>query len=228
MCDTLHAANEVNIDYQASAQWTIGSNYVTALELGTNSLLKDSQEVTDSMMVKTVAMAAWTEGLKEVMANCNEFGKESVYYKMMVKEMAAIVKANTDLIAVAKERPGFSSAAILSKGWSITVNGAHLVNDFCNIVNNGKIENPFQLDGVTEHNDNGNYIQRDKRLLMVATLLDDIQTLRRQLQILVIGCRYWGYFDLLRNLDYRSWARLIGMEANAKYAIDLWNRTFNS
>ncbi|MCM1337414.1 MAG: hypothetical protein NC187_07670 [Candidatus Amulumruptor caecigallinarius] len=220
-------ANEVNVDAQAVLAWTVGSTYITQLETGNNNLITNTKDATDSIQRKTAQMALWSEGIKAVMADCDEFGKESVYYQMMVDEMAAIVKANTELIAAAKARPGFSTAAILAKGWSLTVNGAHIVNDFCNIVNNGKIDHPFKLAGVEKHKDGGNYMQREKRLRLTVTLLGNIQDLRRQLQILVIGCRYWGLTDLLCNLDYRSWATLIGMDANARYSINLWNRTFN-
>lgn len=221
------SANEVNVDAQAVLAWTVGSTYITQLETGNNNLITNTKDATDSIQRKTAQMALWSEGIKAVMADSDEFGKESVFYRMMLKEMEYIVKANTDLIAAAKARPGFSSTAILAKGWSLTVNGAHIVNDFCNIVNNGKIDNPFKLAGVEKHKDGGNYMQREKRLMLVVTLLNDIQDLRRQLQVLVIGCRYWGVFDLWRNVDYRSWARMIGMDANARYAITMWNRTFN-
>ena len=171
-------ANEVNIDAKAFEMWVSGSNYVTFMEEGSNRCVTRTKEATDSMALKTAQMAVWSEGIKEVMANSDEFGMESVYYQMMVDEMAAIVNANTALIAAAKARPGFSSAAILSKGWSLTVNGAHIVNDFCNIVNNGKIDNPFTMSGISKHKDGGNYMQREKRLRLVVTLLGDIQDLR--------------------------------------------------
>ncbi|MCM1337683.1 MAG: hypothetical protein NC187_00545 [Candidatus Amulumruptor caecigallinarius] len=73
-----------------------------------------------------------------------------------------------------------------------------------------------------------NLLSAAERYEITNTIYSNLRNIKYSLWILAYQIRYWTWMDVWMNLDYRSWAGIIGMKANADYAIRMWNKTFNS
>lgn len=198
-----------------------------AYESGMNDQTKETQKTQDDTQKKVAHMAAITEGMKEVMANAKGFGVESSFYKQIVADMSVIIQKTPLILTEIQKRPALNSAFALANMGAIVERATSLVDDFCNIVNNGKIKNPFRNRQNDKENDGDNYMQREKRLEMAVKISYDISRIRQTVEIILLNYRYSSLTDLWIKLDYKSWAYMIGMQANATYVINMWNSTFS-
>lgn len=73
-----------------------------------------------------------------------------------------------------------------------------------------------------------NLLSAAERFEITNSLLTNLKSVKYSLWLLEYQIRYWTWLDVWVNLDYRSWAKIIGMKSNADYAIKMWNKTFNS
>lgn len=196
-------------------------------EIGMNEQTKETQKTQDDTQKKVAHMAAITEGMKEVMANAKGFGVESSFYKQIVADMSVIVQKSPLILTEIQKRPALNSAFALANMGAIVERATSLVDDFCTIVNNGKIKNPFRNRQNDKEDDGDNYMQREKRLEMAVKISYDISRIRQTVEIILLNYRYASLTDLWIRIDYKSWAYLVGMQANATYVINMWNQTFN-
>ncbi len=72
-----------------------------------------------------------------------------------------------------------------------------------------------------------NMLSAAERYNIINTVRTSLNNVKRDLWIFACQVRYWTVIDLWMHLDYESWAKIVGMEYNARYAIRLWNNTFN-
>lgn len=193
-----------------------------------NQETEKTQKTQDDTQKKVAHMASITEGMKEVMSNVKGFGVESGFYKQIIADMQVIVTQTPLVLSEINKRPAINTAFALANVSNLVERSTALVDDFCTIVNNGTVKNPFRNRDKDKEDDGDNYMQREKRLEMAVKISYDISRIRQTIEVILLNYRYASLTDLWIRLDYKSWAYLIGMESNARYVISMWNRTFTT
>lgn len=198
----------------------------TARDAVLNEYTKKNKEKQDDNLAKIGTMETMLQDMILVMSNVESFGYESSYYKQIAADLVAIVQRAGQISAEIYRRPATPGTVMAALRVTDIVDKARgLVTDFCSIVANGKIRHPGGDGNVKD--DGLNLIQPEKRLGMAVRICSDIREIRWQLDIVLLNFQYATWGDVWRRIDYRGWANIIGMDANARYAISRWNSTFS-
>lgn len=197
----------------------------TARDAVLNEYTKKNKEKQDDNLAKIGTMETMLQDMMLVMSNVESFGYESSYYKQIAADLVAIVQRAGQISREIYRHPATPGTAMAALRVTNIVDKARgLVTDFCSIVANGKIRHPS---GDNVKKDGLNLIQPEKRLGMAVRICSDIREIRWQLDIVLLNFQYATWGDVWRRIDYRGWANIIGMDANARYAISRWNSTFS-
>ena len=218
-------AQAVRTDPKAVFYMATGYGHRYGYEKLINDAVEETTKEQEDKEKMVAQMTAITEGMKEVMSNVQGFGVESAFYKQMIGDMQVIGTKTPLVLTEIGKRKGLNAALALTNVSRLVERATGLVDNFCNIVNNGTVENPFKRG--KKDNDKDNYMQREKRLGMAILICSDIAAIRRAIEVILINYQYGTWIDVWMRLDYESWAKIVGMEYNARYAIGLWNNTFN-
>lgn len=123
--------------------------------------------------------------------------------------------------AIKHNPKGVVFAGMASKQWSKIVQ---------QVTQSGTMINELVRTGKTnaDNKKKVNLLSAAERYEITNTIYSNLRSIKNSLWVLEYQIRYWTWIDVWINLDYRSWAKMIGMKANADYAIRMWNKTFNS
>lgn len=129
--------------------WTTAQ--VTANAAAQEEIEKKHNERLDTISAKQQKILQYTttmETIKELyrisMTNVRGFGEETAYYKEMVELSADILMNVPTVTKFIAQNPGKNYILCLNELTDIVLETEGLVNDFVNIVNNGKVVNPLK------------------------------------------------------------------------------------
>lgn len=158
----------------------------------------------------------------DYMSNASAAVENMYQLKEIALTIPEIYQAHQDVLDAIKRNPkGLVFAAIVSKQWTKIAE---------NLTQSAMLINDLVLTGKTDKNNKKkvNLLSAAERYDIVNTVLYNLKRVRYSLWLLSYQIRYWTFIDFWIALDYKSWAKMIGMEYNAKLAIRMWNRTFSS
>lgn len=177
-----------------------------------------SEKTKQSGFMTAMALAKTT--YKIARTNIKGFGAESVYYRMIAKKSLAIMELTPKLYDAIKDSklPGKARMMLAMPGFITECYSC--VNDFVNICNNAKVENPFKkkdkekndsvpsfdlssIEGLDEHStsteatgDGANLLDRNERLKIAVNVVTHLNS---------IYTRMWRMYYYLKSY---SWSQL--------------------
>ena len=222
----LYAQYRVVTDPQTTA--TVLSNLATqmAIEKEHNKRLDSISAKQQTIELYTVSMATMKEVYKLTMENIKGFGEESWYYTEIGRCAFDIIKDVPELTKVIKNAKWNQQLLCLKELAGVVTETQKLVNDFVNIVNNGKIRNPLG-DSATEsgENDGYNFLDRYERITIANRIYTDLLELRYKIQGMMALAQYATMNDLFFAIDPEGWANVMVMNNAVSGLIDDWNNT---
>lgn len=220
------AQYRVVTDPQTTA--TVLSNLATqaAIETEHNKRLDSIRSKQQKIELYTVSMATMKEVYKLTMENIKGFGEESWYYTEIGRCAFDIIKDVPELVKTVKEAKWNQQLLCLKELAGVVTETQQLVNDFVNIVNNGKIRNPLG-DSATEsgENDGYNFLDRYERITIANRIYTDLLELRYKIQGMMAMAQYATMNDLFFAIDPEGWANVMVMQNAVSGLIDDWNNT---
>ena len=220
------AQYRVVTDPQTTA--TVLSNLATqvAIENEHNKRLDSISSKQKNIELYTVSMATMKEVYKLTMENIKGFGEESWYYTEIGRCAFDIIKDVPELAKVFKDAKWHNQLLCLGELTGVVTKTQKLVNDFVNIVNNGKIRNPLG-DSAAESgkNDGYNFLDRYERLTIANRIYTDLLELRYKVQGMMAMAEYATMHDLFFSIDPEGWANVMVMQNAVSGLIDDWNNT---
>lgn len=207
---------------------TVLSNLATqaAIENEHNKRLDSINAKQKKIELYTVSMATMKEVYKLTMENIKGFGEESWYYTEIGRCAFGIIKDVPELVKTVKDAKWNQQILCLKELAGVVTETQKLVNDFVNIVNNGKIRNPLG-DSATESgkNDGYNFLDRYERLTIANRIYTDLLELRYKIQGMMAMAQYATMNDLFFAIDPEGWANVMVMQNAVSGLIDDWNNT---
>lgn len=160
------------------------------------------------------------EKIIDYMSNASSAVENLYQMKEIALLTADIGKQSKNILDAIKENPkGAVLASVGSK--KIAEASEHIVQvnmTLMSLVKTGKFSN--------DRKSKVNMLSAAERAEILNKLTYELSSVKWKLWLFAAQVRYWGFGDLWRALDYSSWAKMVGMEANARYVVMRWNQTF--
>lgn len=221
-----NAAYRVVIDPQTISTVITNSLSQAAIENEHNKRLDSIRSKQQQIEIYTVSMATMAEVYKVTMENIKGFGEESRYYTEIGRCAYDIVKDVPELVKTVKNAKWNQQLLCLKELAGVVTETQKLVNDFVNIVNNGKIRNPLgDSSGEAGENDGYNLLDRYERLTIANRIYTDLLEIRYKIQGMMAMAQYSTMNDLFFTIDPEGWANVIVMQNAVSGLIDDWNNT---
>ena len=172
----------------------------------------------------TVSMATIAEMYKLTMENIKGFGPESRYYIEIGRCAVDIVKDVPDLLNIIKDAKWHNKILCANELGNLFTKTQKLVNDFVNIVNNGKVANPLKDNAAEKsENDGYNFLDRYQRLALANMIYTDLLEIKYKVQIMKAMAQYSTKHDLFFAIDPLGWANVMSMQNYVGGLINDWN-----
>lgn len=213
---------QVVIDQKAIGIVSANMAFQLGLENEHNATLDSIKESQTKLAEHTASISAMRTGLKSTMENIKGFGAESKYYNRIALISGQIVSESVEILNNISHSGLAGNALFLVKITDLVERTSELVSHFVNIVNNGKVVNPFDK-SAPKKGDGYNLLDRKARLGLVITILNDLQEVRFKLRHLKFLLMYGTIHDLAISLDLKGYLMLIGGKSTAESLIYRWN-----
>lgn len=220
------AVYRVVTDPQTTATVLTNTLSQMAIEREHNKRLDSINAKQKKIELYTVSMATMKEVYKLTMENIKGFGEESWYYTEIGRCAYDIIKDVPEVTKVVKDAKWHNQLLCLGELAGVGTKTQKLVNDFVNIVNNGKIRNPLgDNSGESGENDGYNLLDRYERLSIANRIYTDLLELRYKIQGMMAMAQYATMNDLFFAIDPEGWANVMVMQNAVSGLIDDWNNT---
>lgn len=217
------------IDAKAIKQATENQAWQLAAEVPHNQLLDTIYSLQSEIVEKTGAIASIKWLHKQSLQNTKGFDPESSFYKDIAKTATDIIDMTPDVIYAVLNSSFVNQANSILKIGELSNQCSQLVNDFINIVNNGKIKNPLlntsSASSVKNSDDGANMLDRDERLKIATKICYDLKSVKAQLNRIKFLCSYGDWTNLIQEVDKESWAKVNRGKDIADELIKQWRNT---
>lgn len=183
-----------------------------------DSLLSTKKKTLDY----AATMATISEVYQYAMQNIKGFGVESNYYTEIGLCSYEIITRIPRVIRTISHSKVHQQALCIAELSGIYLKTEKLVEDFVNIVNNSKVENPLKKGNSETKNDGYNLLDRYDRLAVANRIYTDLLHIRYKLEALEIMAQYATWNDLVFRLDPDSWAAVMTGANKTNYLINQW------
>ena len=139
-----HAYWRVVVDPWTAAQVVANTGAQTLIEKQHNGRLDSIRSKQQKIMEYTATMAVIKETYQLTLQNISGFGEESKYYGEIIGCATDILTDVPQVIKSISGSPGKNTLLCMNELTNIVAETKQLVTDFVDIVNNGKIHNPFK------------------------------------------------------------------------------------
>ena len=139
-----HAYWRVVVDPWTAAQVVANTGAQTLIEKQHNGRLDSIRSKQQKIMEYTATMAVIKETYQLTLQNISGFGEESKYYGEIIGCATDILTDVPQVIKSISGSPGKNTLLCMNELTNIVAETKQLVTDFVDIVNNGKIRNPYK------------------------------------------------------------------------------------
>ena len=236
-----HSASAwVRVVYDKNAIAAVGANtaFQKLIEDQHNARLDSIRSKQQKIMSYTASMESIKELYRMSMQNISGFGEESVYYRQMAENFLQVSGNTARAIKTFNRCPGINYVNSLNEIVNIQTEVVSLIEDFVDIVNNGKVDISAFTSGKSNDKlsmllknthlgkgDGYNFLNRYQRLTLADKLLSHIVDLQ-QIVYICEYCRTFGNF--MYNIDPETWATFFTGKNMVESVISDWKYQMNT
>lgn len=221
-----NAQIKINFDYKTAAAVTANAAMQGAIEFEHNETLKKIYQKQDSIRDKSIQILSYKQLSLETLKNIKGFETESWYYKD-IYDTALKISELTPTVYNAIKNSSFVNKANATAGvFELVSRCSQCVNDFINIVTNGKAKNPLKStsskNDIQNKNDGHNYLDRRERMNMACQISYDLKRIKNQLNRILFLCSYGDWTQLISQIDKKTWQNAYAGKTIADGLIKQW------
>ena len=233
MLFSVNSANAwVKVVFDKNAIAAVGANtaFQTLIENKHNAQLDSIRSKQDKIMSYTASMASIKELYRISMQNISGFGEESAYYRQMAEQFIQVPGNTARAVKAIGRCPGINYINSLNEIVNIQAEVVGLIEDFVDIVNNGKIDiSAFLKNAHLGKGDGYNFLDRYERLTLANKLLSHIVDINMRLQQIEYICEFCCTFsNLMYSIDPLTWATFFSGKNIVDDVVSDWNYHMNS
>lgn len=226
-CVSVNAQYRVVLDKDAIKQVMENTAFQIGIETLHNIELDSILSKQKSLAEKSLTLQAISILEKQTLQNTNDFDVESTYYKEIERTAKNIAEMTPDLLSAIKNSKFVNQLNFTSRAIDLGLKCSQYVNDYVNIVNNGKVKNPLEgsylSDNVVVSNDGDNYLDRYERLGIAKKIADDLKSINNELNYMLFLCSYGDWTDLVKSVDRETWVNMNTSKTFSDDLIKRWN-----
>lgn len=214
-----------NFDMETLGQVVTNTGFVVANEKYHNGLVDTLNRKHARLTPNVGGIAISRQMHKYSKSNTSGFDYESALYKSIARRCGNIPNRISKAIAAVKKTEWKGKAMTIIKVSELGIHTAHLCNVFYGIVCNGRIRNPYNLEGV-DHNsrDGQNLLDRDERIKLALSIHDKLKRIENDLLMVEWYARYATIGNIIGSLDRETYVSLFWGEKITNDIIKQWNR----
>lgn len=248
MAIMLFSVNSANawgrVVYDKNAIAAVGANtaFQTLIENKHNTQLDSIRSKQGKIMSYTASMESIKELYRMSMQNIRGFGEESAYYRKMAEQFIQVPGNTARAVKAINRCPGINYVNSLNEIVNIQNEVVGLIEDFVDIVNNGKVDLSAFTSGKSNDKlsnllknahigkgDGYNFLDRYERLTLANKLLSHIVDINTRLQQIVYICEFCCTFsNLMYSIDPLTWASFFSGKNIVDDVVSDWNYHMNS
>ncbi|WP_237581464.1 hypothetical protein [Prevotella ihumii] len=248
MAIMLFSVNSANawgrVVYDKNAIAAVGANtaFQTLIENKHNTQLDSIRSKQGKIMSYTASMESIKELYRMSMQNIRGFGEESAYYRQMAEQFIQVPGNTARAVKAINRCPGINYVNSLNEIVNIQNEVVGLIEDFVDIVNNGKVDLSAFTSGKSNDKlsnllknahigkgDGYNFLDRYERLTLANKLLSHIVDINTRLQQIVYICEFCCTFsNLMYSIDPLTWASFFSGKNIVDDVVSDWNYHMNS
>lgn len=206
------------------AAWTGNTAYITGVEMSNTRAVEETEGMKRKTFAYHTAVLEAKEFHLKSMQNVAGFGQESRYYKEIYNISADIVMRCPRLIDSFKQADLSGKAYAITRISQLYSHTVQLVQDFVNIVNNGKVKNPLEVGNTDTKSDGYNLIDRDQRLEIVLTIYADLRAIRDKIWMWEYSIVMANWGDVANVIDSKIFYKAISGKNIAQEIVNKWER----
>lgn len=234
----------VRVVYDKNSIAAVGANtaFQKLIEDQHNAHLDSIRSKQDKIMSYTASMESIKELYRMSMQNISGFGEESAYYRQMAENFLQIPGNTAKAVKAINRCPGINYINSLNEIVNIQTEVVSLIEDFVDIVNNGKVDLSAFTSGKSNDklsmllknahlgkDDGYNFLDRYQRLTLANKLLSHIVDINTRLQQIVYICEYCRTFsNFMYNIDPETWATFFTGKNMVESVISDWKYQMNT
>jgi hypothetical protein len=240
-----HSANAwVRVVYDIKSTAAVGANtaFQKVVEDSHNARLNSIRSKQAKIMSYTASMESIKELYRMSMQNVRGFGEESAYYRQMAEQFIQVPGNTARAVKAINRCPGINYINSLNEIVNIQAEVVSLIEDFVDIVNNGKVDLSAFTSGKSNDKlstllknahlgkgDGYNFLDRYERLTLANKLLAHIVDINQRLQQIEYICEFCCTFsNLMYSIDPMTWASFFSGKNMVESVINDWNYQMRS
>lgn len=192
-----------------------------------HNVMVDSIKKKQSKLRNIVTTIATNKVLhEEVLKNVKGFGTESRIYKSMVSTGADIVNNSLRAVDLIKNSNLTQKAVVTIEVGKLVSSACEKGKIFADIVTNATVKNPIPSDKAStkKDGDKKNLLNRDERLSLAITLLQELKDINSQITYICYLAKYSTLRDLIKAIDSTTWYNYLYARINVNDIIQKWNQ----
>ncbi len=234
-----HSTNAwVRVVYDINSTAAVGANtaFQKIIEDRHNARLDSIRSKQAKIMSYTASMQTIKELYRMSMQNVSGFGEESAYYKQMAENFLQVPGNTARAVKAINRCPGINYVNSLNEIVNIQAEVVGLIEDFVDIVNNGKVNLSAFTSGKSNDKlsallknahlgkgDGYNFLDRYERLTLANKLLSHIVDINTHLQQIEYICEYCRTFsNFMYSIDPLTWASFFDGKAMVESVVNDW------
>lgn len=233
---------KVVYDKSATAAVTANTGFQGMIESKHNTCLDSIRSKQAKIMSYTASMESIKELYRMSMQNISGFGEETAYYKQMAENFLQIPGNTAKAVKAITRCPGINYVNSLNEIVNIQAEVVGLIEDFVDIVNNGKVDLSAFTSGKSNDKlsvllrkarlgkgDGYNFLDRYDRLTLANKILSHIVDINTRLQQIVYICEFCSTFsNLMYSIDPLTWATFFSGKNIIEDVVSEWKYQMNS
>lgn len=233
----------VRVVYDKNAIAAVGANtaFQSIIENKHNVYLDSIRSKQAKIMSYTASMASIKELYRMSMQNISGFGEESTYYRQMAENFLQVPGNTAKAVKAISKCPGINYINSLNEIVNIQAEVVSLIEDFVDIVNNGKVDlstftsgksndkiSTFLKNAHLGKGDSYNFLDRYERLTLANRLLSHIVDINMRLQQIEYICEFCCTFsNLMYSIDPLTWATFFSGKNIVEDVVSDWKYQMN-
>ena len=240
--NSAHAWVRVVYDKNATAAVAANTAFQGLIEHQHNVYLDSIRSKQAKIMSYTASMESIKELYRMSMQNISGFGEESAYYRQMAEQFIQVPSNTARAVKAIGKCPGINYINSLNEIVNIQAEVVSLVEDFVDIVNNGKVDlsaftsgksndkiSAFLKNAQLGKGDGYNFLDRYERLTLANKLLSHIVDINTRLQQIEYICEFCCTFsNLMYSIDPLTWATFFSGKNIVEDVVSDWKYQMNS